>query len=152
MKLHTKHFSELDVITFFKIAKARVDIFVVEQNCAYPELDEVDQDVNTRHIYALDDEGQIAMYARCYPKGSDCIAIGRVIVSQSHRGKGYAILLMQECLANCDAVWPDKNIELSAQTHLISFYESLGFEQTSDSYLEDGIPHTDMKLNKKASS
>ena len=51
MKLHTKHFSELDVITFFKIAKARVDIFVVEQNCAYPELDEVDQDANTLHIY-----------------------------------------------------------------------------------------------------
>lgn len=146
MKWYVKKFSELDTLTFFKLAKARVDIFVVEQECAYPELDDVDILEDTRHIYCLDSDGEVVAYSRSYQKTSQVTAIGRVIITEQNRGKGLASALMKESLNVCANVWPDCKVQLSAQTHLTLFYERLGFKAISDSYLEDGIPHTDMEL------
>jgi len=146
MKWYVKKFSELDTLTFFKLAKARIDIFVVEQECAYPELDDVDVLNDTRHIYCLDSEGEVVAYSRCYLKVSQVTAIGRVIITEPNRGKGLAAVLMKESLNVCKHLWPDSKVQLSAQTHLTPFYERLGFKAISDSYLEDGIPHTDMEL------
>jgi ElaA protein len=141
-----KQFSELDTLTFYKLAKARIDIFVVEQNCPYPELDEVDAQVDTRHIYSLDEHGEVIAYARCYQKADKTVAIGRVIITEPNRGKGFAFALMQESINTCKQIWPNFKVQLSAQTHLTEFYRKLGFEAISKSYLEDGIPHTDMQL------
>ena len=146
MKWFVKKFSELDTLTFFKLAKARIDIFVVEQECAYPELDDVDILKGTRHIYCLDNEGEVVAYSRCYQKPLQVTAIGRVIITEPNRGKGLASALMKESLHVCTNVWPDCKVQLSAQTHLTPFYTRLGFKAISDSYLEDGIPHTDMEL------
>ena len=146
MKWYVKKFSELDSLTFFKLAKARIDIFVVEQECAYPELDDVDILEETRHIYCLDNEGEVVAYSRCYQKPLQVTAIGRVIITEPNRGKGLASALMKESLHVCMNVWPDSKVQLSAQTHLTPFYARLGFNAISDSYLEDGIPHTDMEL------
>ncbi|MFY8299403.1 GNAT family N-acetyltransferase [Pseudoalteromonas sp. SS15] len=146
MKCYVKKFSDLDTLTFFKLAKARVDIFVVEQECAYPELDDVDILEETRHIYYLDSDGEVVAYSRCYQKTSQVTAIGRVIITEPNRGKGLASKLMKESLSVCKNLWPDYKVQLSAQTHLTPFYESLGFKAISDTYLEDGIPHTDMEL------
>ena len=146
MKWYVKKFSELDALTFFKLAKARIDIFVVEQECAYPELDDVDILEETRHIYCLDNEGEVVAYSRCYQKSIQVTAIGRVIITEPNRGKGLASALMKESLHVCANLWPDCKVQLSAQTHLTPFYTRLGFKVISDSYLEDGIPHTDMEL------
>ncbi|GMM85212.1 GNAT family N-acetyltransferase [Pseudoalteromonas sp. MTN2-4] len=146
MKWYVKKFSELDTLTFFKLAKARVDIFVVEQECAYPELDDVDILEEARHIYCLNGDGEVVAYSRCYLKASQVTAIGRVIITEPNRGKGLASKLMNESLNVCKSLWPDCKVQLSAQTHLTLFYGKLGFKAISDSYLEDGIPHTDMEL------
>jgi ElaA protein len=146
MKCYVKKFFELDTLTFFKLAKARIDIFVVEQECAYPELDDVDIQEDTRHIYCLNGDGLVVAYSRCYLKASQVTAIGRVIITEPNRGKGLASNLMNESLNVCRHLWPDCKVQLSAQTHLTPFYERLGFKAISDSYLEDGIPHTDMDL------
>lgn len=146
MNWYTRQFSELDTLTFYKLAKARVDIFVVEQKCAYPELDDIDILKETRHIYCLDDKRNIIAYARCYLKSARVAAIGRVITTEPNRGKGLASALMKESLNVCANVWPECEVQLSAQTHLTPFYARLGFKAISDSYLEDGIPHTDMQL------
>jgi ElaA protein len=141
-----KQFSELDTLTFYKLVKARIDIFVVEQNCPYPELDDIDAQKDTRHIYSLDQQGEVIAYARCYQKSQQIVAIGRVIITESNRGKGFAFALMQESINACKQIWPNSSVQLSAQTHLTDFYRQLGFEPISESYLEDGIPHTDMQL------
>ncbi|ALO41846.1 GNAT family N-acetyltransferase [Pseudoalteromonas phenolica] len=146
MNWYTKKFSELDTLTFYKLAKARVDIFVVEQACAYPELDDVDILEETQHIYCLDNDGEVVAYSRCYLKASKVTAIGRVIITEQNRGKGLASVLMKESLNVCAKLWPECKVQLSAQTHLAPFYQRLGFKPISDSYLEDGIPHTDMEL------
>lgn len=149
MQLVSKVFSELSTHELFAIMRTRVDVFVVEQQCPYPELDNVDYLASTAHIYWL--EGlQIGAYARCYEKNQQYSAIGRVLVEQSQRGKGLASLLVNEAIQLCFTRWPDKDIYIGAQTYLLGFYQSLGFQSTGESYLEDGIEHQDMILKNRS--
>ena len=148
MNWNVKTFSELDAITFFKIAKARIDIFVVEQMCPYPELDDIDIKDTTQHIFSLNEHEELMMYARCYPNEFDGVSIGRVIVTERFRGNGHGNLLMKMCLDVCEKTWQGTKIRVSAQSHLQKFYMELGFKVISEVYLEDDIPHIDMELIK----
>ncbi|MBQ4877090.1 GNAT family N-acetyltransferase [Pseudoalteromonas luteoviolacea] len=140
----TKSFYELSHDELFLVFKLRVDIFVVEQQCPYPEIDEVDRATSTLHILLSDDE-QVKAYARCYVKSNDTAAIGRVLISPTARGGGIAYTLMEKAIESCQSRHPGKQIEISAQTYLKAFYQKLGFRSIGEPYLEDGIEHIDMQ-------
>ena len=126
----------------YALLKLRVDVFVVEQNCAYPELDGMDD--RALHLM-LKREGEIIAAARIFPPHDDKPAkIGRVVVSPDHRGERLGDALMREALKACAERFPGVPVFLSAQSHLQKFYGSFGFKPVSDEYLEDGIPHVDM--------
>ena len=145
MAFKSEPFSALDSQTLFAIMRKRVDVFVVEQACPYPELDDVDIADATRHLYLLD--GQIVnAYARCYEKDAQYSAIGRVLVAQSQRSSGLGKELVSHAINCCKAQWPSRDIYIGAQTYLLNFYRSFGFECVGNEYLEDGIAHQDMIL------
>ena len=145
MQFTLKAFDELDVETLYAILKLRVDVFVVEQNCPYAELD--GHDIKALHLY-VQDKSKIIAYARILPKGItyDTPAIGRVIVSREYRGDGIARLLMNKAIDVIYRDWDDNTVSIGAQVYLQYFYQSLGFRAISDEYIEDGIPHVDMQL------
>ncbi|OOH88595.1 GNAT family N-acetyltransferase [Pasteurellaceae bacterium 15-036681] len=134
-----KTFDQLTTYELFEIYKARVAIFVVEQNCAYPEVD--DKDLIATHLFAKQGE-KLTAYCRIIPE-QDGIHIGRVLIDEQARGQGLARKLMKTALSHCDKT---QDIYVQAQAHLQDFYSSLGFKPISAVYLEDGIPHLDMRL------
>ncbi|MBQ4812390.1 GCN5 family acetyltransferase [Pseudoalteromonas luteoviolacea] len=140
-----KSFYELSHEEIFMMFKARVDVFVVEQECAYPEIDDIDRDLNTRHLLFLE-HGCLKAYARCYPKSENTASIGRVLITPDGRGAGMGYTLMNAALACCHQQFPQMNVQIAAQSYLQPFYGKLGFEPISDVYLEDGIEHLDMQL------
>ncbi|MCL1113414.1 MULTISPECIES: GNAT family N-acetyltransferase [Shewanella] len=141
-------FSELSLEQLYGVLQLRVDVFVVEQNCPYPELDGKDKGLQTRHLLGINPQKEIVAYCRIlapqisYPQAS----IGRVAVAKSARGQGLANQLMQRAIAIAKQRWPDDHIQIGAQDYLRHFYQQLGFVVNSDVYLEDGIPHLDMLL------
>lgn len=139
MDMVIKKTSELCVEELTRIFIERVKVFVVEQDCAYQEVDE--EDFKARHVIVKDGQN-IAAYARLL-KDEEAIRIGRVIVVKDYRGSGLSTKMMQFILKNIDH---SKPIRLSAQTYIKHMYESVGFKTISDEYLEDDIPHVDMEL------
>lgn len=141
-----KTFEQLTITELHEIFKLRVDVFVVEQACAYPEVDGKDILPDTRHIMFLDD-GVLAAYTRVlapdvsYPGHS---SIGRIANAESHRGMGLGHKIVAASIVACLEYWPDKDIEIGAQAHLQNFYQKHGFVTVSDEYLDDGIMHVDM--------
>ncbi|MFS0675014.1 GNAT family N-acetyltransferase [Ornithinibacillus sp. 179-J 7C1 HS] len=149
MEWHLKSFQELTNNELYEILKARTDIFVVEQDCPYPELDNCDQE--SLH-YFLTVDGELAAYIRLLPKGlkyEDYVAIGRVMVVKKYRSYGYARQIMEKGIHYIHEEWKENKIKIQAQVYLRNFYGSFGFEQISNEYLEDGIPHIDMVLERK---
>ncbi|MET0359958.1 MAG: GNAT family N-acetyltransferase [Pararhizobium sp.] len=127
----------------YALLKLRVDVFVVEQQCAYPELD--GRDAAALHLRLI--EGGVLVAAarlRTPPQPGAPARIGRVVVSPEHRGRRLGETLMREAISACQTTFPGAPIALSAQSHLRAFYAGFGFVATSDEYLEDGIPHVDM--------
>lgn len=139
-------FNELCTHQLFDLMKLRVDVFVVEQTCPYPELDEKDRHPDTRHLMGFAD-GTLVAYARLLSKGVSfpSVSIGRIATHKDVRGKGAGKELVRKAIAECEMLWPNEAIEIGAQEYLLSFYESFGFVSTSPMYLEDDIPHVDMK-------
>ncbi|MGF1815521.1 GNAT family N-acetyltransferase [Vibrio splendidus] len=146
---HSIPFSELSTQQLYQLLKLRVDVFVVEQNCPYPELDGKDTLAGVEHLLGYADAELVAC-ARLLPPGTsyDNTSIGRVATKQSARGDGLGHQLIKEALTRCEALWPNKTIDIGAQQHLENFYASHGFETISEMYLEDDIPHVDMRLEK----
>ena len=147
MDWKTYRFEELTTKKLYEVLKLRVDVFVVEQNCPYPELDNLDQ----QSIHLLYSEnGEVLAYARLVPAGIkyDLPSIGRVIVHKSARGRGLAKKLLERSIHYILEEWEASAIQLQGQVYLQEFYESFGFQSISDSYDEDGIPHVDMKLTR----
>lgn len=142
-------FSQLTTQQLYELLKLRVDVFVVEQNCPYPELDDKDTQANVFHLIGYQQQ-KIVACARLLPAGISYpnVSIGRVTTKAEARGTGLGHQLLQQALDNCQALWPNQDIEIGAQQHLAKFYQSYGFNQTSAMYLEDGIPHIDMKLSR----
>jgi len=151
MDWHIKTFAQLSTDELYDLLKLRIDVFVVEQECYYSDLDDLDRHPDVRHIFSYS-QGNIMSYCRLLPPGlvyEDESAIGRVIVSEKARGQKLGYKLMALANEQVDALWPNVSCHISAQQHLKAFYQSLGFEQISDMYLEDGIPHIAMRRNKK---
>lgn len=142
-------FIELTTIQLYQLLKLRVDVFVVEQQCPYPELDDKDHQKGVYHLLGYDGDELVAC-TRLLPKGISypSVSMGRVAISADHRGGGIGHQLLEESLKSCQSLWPDESIEIGAQEYLAAFYTQHGFVKTSDTYLEDDIPHIDMKLAK----
>jgi ElaA protein len=136
---HDHRFDELSATTLYGILALRARVFVVEQRCAYADLDGLD--LAARHLWA-DDAARIAAYLRIVAAGAkyDEISIGRVVVDPSHRGTGLGRELMRRGLA----LVGDVPVRIGAQLHLERFYGELGFARASEPYDEDGIPHVEM--------
>ena len=143
MYLQVIHYSDLTRDQLYQILHLRIQIFVVEQNCPYQELD--DLDLKCFHIFGtINDE--IISVARLIPfLESKKVAIGRICVKKSFRNKGYANKMMIQILKFLESEFVNFEIELSAQTYLKKFYQSFGFVSKGSTYLEDGIEHVLMK-------
>ncbi len=142
MQWYSLPFSELTTLQLYELIKLRIDIFVVEQNCPYPELDNKDYQPGVEHLLGYQD-GKIVASVRLLPPGISFAdaAIGRVVVHEDYRGTGLGVELMQQAVARCQQLWPEHDITISAQAHLEHFYGSIGFVKNSEGYEEDGIPH-----------
>lgn len=148
MEWTIKHFNELSLKELYEIGRLRQEIFVVEQNCPYVDFD--GKDFDCYHLMGFDSVG-LQAYSRLVPAGisyTDDISIGRVVNSKQVRGTGIGRELMLESIKACEKIWGKRPIRISAQTYLLKFYNSLGFESTGKEYLEDDIPHTEMLLIK----
>jgi ElaA protein len=135
--------ADLDTATLYKLLKLRVQVFVVEQKCAYPELDGRDLLAETRHFW-LDDEGEIIGTLRLLEEhdgGVKSFRIGRLCTTPSARGHGYTTRLLQAALAETGSA----TVRLNAQTYLVDMYTKHGFQPDGDEYEEDGIPHLPMR-------
>lgn len=139
-------FRELSCEQLYTLLKLRVDVFVVEQNCPYPELDNLDQTPELRHLLGYQDDTLVA-YARLLPAGltHDTPSIGRVIVAEQARGQQLGDELLEQAIDATEQLWPGQAITIAAQNHLLSFYQSAGFQPQGEVFLEDGIPHITMQ-------
>ena len=137
-------FDALDLQVFYQLLRERVAVFVVEQNCPYQDLDELD--LESRHLWAESVDGVILSYARIVPPGKNYRepSIGRVLTSKAGRSRGLGRELMRRALEECLHQYPDAAVRISAQHYLLDFYSGLGFETVRGPYLEDGIPHIEM--------
>ncbi|MBM0280110.1 GNAT family N-acetyltransferase [Micromonospora tarensis] len=133
-------FADLDARTFHDLLKLRIDVFVVEQHCPYPELDGRDVEPGTRHLWVADDDLPQA-YLRILAEPDGTARIGRVVVAPAARGGGHAGRLMTAALE----VVGNRRCVLGAQSHLVGFYSRFGFAPSGPEYVEDGIPHTPMR-------
>ena len=127
---------ELAPRTAYDVWRLRQQVFVVEQDCPYPDLDGRDLEEATRHVVLLDDDGSVLGTLRVLDDG-DAARIGRVVVAPAARGRGLAALMMDEAMAVCGG----REVRLDAQTGLTGFYEAYGFEVTGPEFDEDGIMH-----------
>jgi ElaA protein len=142
-----KHFKQLNTDELYELLKLRVNVFVVEQNCPYPELDEKDRHPDTLHLSGSNKEnGKLKAYLRILPPGLNFkeASFGRVVVVKENRGKGISNSMVKEALKIIADAWPGNKIRIGAQVYLKQFYESHGFKTVSNEYLEDGIAHIDM--------
>ena len=153
---------EMDALTVFELFRLRTDIFIVEQRCIYAELDHHDRDPATLHLVGLatdemgvgqgkekgaalanQSDSLVACARLLFSKG--CWRIGRVAVAENYRGRGVARDMVLKLRDHVLENFTNSVLELSAQSHLVGFYNSLGFEAIGGEYLEDGIPHVDMR-------
>jgi ElaA protein len=132
-------FTALDGPTAYAVWKLRQDVFVVEQQCPYPDLDGRDDEPGTRHVLLRDDDLVIG-YARVLDE-TDGWRVGRVVLARAARGRGLADRVMTAALE----VATDRDVVLDAQSPLAGWYATFGFEVDGPEYLEDGIPHTPMR-------
>ncbi len=136
--LRRARFAELTGAEVYGLCRLRVDVFVVEQECPYPELDGRDTEPSTVHLW-LESDGEVAATIRVLDDGATR-AIGRVATAAGFRRKGLAAQLVREGIALCEG-FP---ITLGAQAHLQGWYEQFGFRLSGPGYVEDGIPHVPM--------
>jgi len=141
MEVVVKKFNELTVGELYEILRVRAEIFVVEQNCVYQDLDGVDQDAY--HVY-MQEEGKIVAYLRVIDRGKrlEEVSIGRVVSTDRHKGLGSRLMTVGFAVAR--EKFGAERVKIGAQVQAKPFYESLGFRQVSQEYMEDGIPHVYM--------
>ncbi len=143
MNWQLKYFYELSADELYMILQLRSEVFVIEQTCIYQDMDGLDK--QAFHLYGIY-EGQLVAYARLIPPGVNYIdaSIGRVIVSAQYRTRNFGRILMSEAITHCGNLFQSRRITISAQLYLLKFYQSLGFKESGESYLEDEIPHIKM--------
>jgi len=145
MKTIIKSFYELNIDELYEILKLRAEVFVIEQNCIYPDID--DKDKHSLHVF-LKEQDEIVAYLRVIEKGIsfDEVSIGRVIAK--YRRQGLGTLVLKAGIQAAKEIYQAEKIIIEAQTYAKTLYEKQGFIQTSDEFLEDGIPHIQMTFAK----
>lgn len=138
-----KTFSELSTVDLYELLRLRSEVFVVEQDCVYQDIDNKDQ--KAYHILGYK-ENQLIAYSRIFDSGDyfDLPSIGRIVVKEDQRKLKYGHQLVDESIQFILKNFTDKNVLISAQTYLTRFYNSHGFQKVGEGYLEDGIPHIKM--------
>jgi ElaA protein len=148
MIISASPFAALEPLTAYGLWKLRQDVFVVEQQCPYRDLDGRDLLAETRHVVLEDEHGVVLGCARVLEEAGDdgetTWRIGRVALHPTVRGQGWADRLMETALT----VTPDRDVVLDAQAPLVRWYESLGFAVSGPEFLEDDIPHVPMRLRR----
>lgn len=143
MRVLTAAFADLPARTAYEVWRLRQQVFVVEQDCPYPDLDGRDLEGTTRHVVLLEDEGPepaVVGTLRVLDDG-DWARIGRVAVAAGARGRGLAVLMMDAAMTLCG----DREVRLDAQTGLTAFYAGYGFEVTGPEFDDDGVMHVPMR-------
>lgn len=145
----TKKFDNLTPHELYAIMQLRNEVFVLEQNCIYQDAD--GKDLHAWHCMGWNEYGQLMAYTRLLPAGVayDIPSIGRVVTHADVRRLGAGKELMNQSIKTCYDLFGKRPIKIGAQLYLKKFYESFGFEQTSEVYLEDGIEHIEMVLELK---
>jgi ElaA protein len=133
--------ADLDPVTLYRILRLRTDIFVVEQECPYPELDGRDLEPTARHLWIARDDGEVVATLRLLRDADGAARIGRVATAPSARGEGLAAVLMRRAIE----LAADAEVVLDAQSYLSGWYERFGFARDGADYVEDGIPHVPMR-------
>ena len=143
MKIQIKRFEELTTAELYEILRCRAEVFIVEQNCVYQDLD--NEDSRSTHVY-IENNGKILAYLRVIDPGVKypAASIGRVLTMKEARGKGLARPLMEEAIKLAKEKSPV--VEIEAQAYLREFYKSLGFTATSEEFMLEGRLHLSMKL------
>ncbi|MCF4100627.1 GNAT family N-acetyltransferase [Gillisia sp. M10.2A] len=143
MKIIAKTFEDLTIEELYQILRLRAEVFVVEQDCVYQDID--NKDKKALHVLGIKNSEVIA-YTRCFKPGDYFkeASIGRVVVDAKERKYGYGHDLLKESIDQIEKTFYTTTIKLSAQQYLTKFYESHGFNQVGKGYLEDGIPHIAM--------
>jgi ElaA protein len=140
-EVHTAHLDELQPRTLLGILSVRQDVFVVEQSCAYADIDARDAEAQTVHLWIEDDDGRVVSTLRLLSDGESGHRIGRVATLPASRGRGYSGALLRRAI---ELSGPP--IALSAQAYLVEWYERFGFEVCGQRWVEDGIEHAPMRL------
>lgn len=143
MQIKIVTFEELSLQELYKVLQLRSEVFVVEQDCVYQDIDGKDQ--KALHVLGLKADELVA-YTRIFPPGFyfEEAAIGRVVIKQTYRKNSYGHDILRASIKAIEERFHTGRIKLSAQTYLTRFYESHGFQQVGKGYLEDGIPHIAM--------
>lgn len=150
IKWKVSTFGELTTDELYAILKLRQQVFIVEQQCVYQDCDGLDTKAHHLVGWYISEEGPgpIAYLRVIYPeKGSNSTTIGRFLTHQNFRGKGIAREMMGKCLRSIEKSHPQSAVCISAQQYLTHFYETFGFQVSSNGYEEDGIPHIGMTRN-----
>lgn len=145
----SKPYHDLTTAELYNILALRAEVFVVEQNCPYQDVD--GKDVDSIHLLGFIDN-ELMAYARILKQGisyKDYASIGRIVISPKKRGNNYGHELVSYSINQCKESFVGQPIKISAQSHLEKFYSAHGFLSTGEAYLEDGIPHIAMIYNKK---
>jgi ElaA protein len=142
-----KKFESLTVDELYALLQLRSEVFVVEQNCVFQDMDNKDQ--ACYHLMGWQ-EGQLIACTRLVPPGViyNIPSIGRVVTSPQARGNGIGRLLMEKSIIECDTLFGPQTIKIGAQLYLLKFYSSFGFVSSSEVYVEDGIEHIEMLLQR----
>jgi ElaA protein len=135
--------TELDPLTLYRLLALRSEVFVLEQECAYLDLDGRDLEPGARQLWTERD-GEVVATLRLLTDDERTMRIGRVATAKSARGAGLAAALMRRALELCG----DREVVLDAQTYLFEWYGGFGFVRAGDDYVEDGIPHVPMRLER----
>ena len=144
MEINTYNFSSLNTDQLYRLLQLRSEVFVVEQDCVYQDID--GKDKKALHVLGTV-EGNIVAYTRLFKPGDylEKAAIGRVVVASDFRKRDFGKAIMQASIAAVENHFNTTAIGLSAQTYLLNFYNDLGFSALGETYLEDGIPHIYME-------
>lgn len=143
MEIFKKKFSDLSLQELYELLQLRSEVFVVEQDCVYQDIDGKDQEA--LHVLGYD-KNKLVAYTRCFPPGKyfQEASIGRVLVRKNTRNRSFGHEVLKASIKAIEESFGSSEIKLSAQVYLTSFYESHGFCKTGEGYLEDGIPHIAM--------
>jgi ElaA protein len=142
MEIAAKFFNQLTTRELYEILKARAEIFVVEQNCVYQDLD--NKDYESLHVF-YEENGKVIAYLRAFYRDDNVVQIGRVLTIQ--HGTGLGGRLLNEGISQIKERMNPKQLYIEAQCYAIGYYERVGFKVCSEEFLEDGIPHVQMTLD-----